>query len=192
MKKLLIITMLFGLLISCSSDDDDILPASIELNMNTHEVVAGQSFKLSAVIEPANTTNKTITWSSSDPSKATVNNNGEVTTISEGTVTITASIGNVKDECVVTILSKPKYIIAGTITDFLNGNPITTSTVTIDGGTVSSTDNTFEKEVAYTSEPITVVVKAEGYEDFTDTVTLTEVEFGISKVKFDIKLIPTL
>lgn len=78
---------------------------AIKLNLNTHTINSGESFTLIATVEPNNTTNKTITWASSDVNIATVDDKGVVTTLSDGKVTITASIGSIKDECVVTVIA---------------------------------------------------------------------------------------
>lgn len=50
------------------------------------------SVQLTAVITPDNATDKNVVWKSSDETKATVKN-GLVTGVSEGTVTITATVG---------------------------------------------------------------------------------------------------
>lgn len=53
-----------------------------------------QTLQLATTLEPSNTTNKRITWSSSDESIATVDDKGLVTGVSNGTVTITATTKN--------------------------------------------------------------------------------------------------
>lgn len=63
---------------------------SISIN-GASEVVVGGTTKLEVVYEPENTTEKGVTWSSSDEDIATVDENGVVTGIAEGTVTITAT-----------------------------------------------------------------------------------------------------
>lgn len=63
-----------------------------------------QTLQLSTTIEPSNTTDKKITWSSSDENIATVDNKGLVTGISNGEVTITATTKNgVKSSYVVIV-----------------------------------------------------------------------------------------
>ena len=51
----------------------------------------GSTIQLAASITPSNATNQGVTWSSSDPAKATVNSSGLVTLIAAGSVTITAT-----------------------------------------------------------------------------------------------------
>ena len=56
---------------------------------------------LTAVITPANATNTTVTWSSSDPDIATVDENGVVTAhaIGTATITVTTADGGETEEC---------------------------------------------------------------------------------------------
>lgn len=67
----------------------------------------GTTFKLTATVTPADTTDA-VTWSSSDETVATVSEDGTVTGIKEGTAVITATAGNVKAECTVTV-NVPAY-----------------------------------------------------------------------------------
>lgn len=68
-----------------------------DLNINgTNTVAVGSTIKLTAVIKPDNATNKKITWKSSNNSIATVDENGNVKGLKEGTVTITATTDNGK------------------------------------------------------------------------------------------------
>ena len=69
---------------------------NIKLNKNSTELQVGKEGKLTATIEPANTTNKTVTWTSSNPNIATVDNGGKVTAKSEGETIITAKTSNGK------------------------------------------------------------------------------------------------
>lgn len=65
----------------------------------------GEKLTLSATVLPDLTTDKTVRWSSSDPSVATVSASGEVTAIGGGTVEITAACGNVSDKISLTVNS---------------------------------------------------------------------------------------
>lgn len=68
----------------------EVLSTGIKLNTESATVQAGQTIALSAAISPSNATNKTITWSSSDKSVATVSAAGVVTGVAGGTCTVTA------------------------------------------------------------------------------------------------------
>ena len=66
----------------------------------------GQTASLTATVNPGNAANKSITWSSSDSSIATVNANGTVTAIANGTADITATAADgsgVSAKCSVTV-----------------------------------------------------------------------------------------
>ena len=67
----------------------------ITLNKSNLSLVVGETEKLEATIKPSYTTNdKTITWESSNPKVAQVDENGNITAKSEGTATITATTSN--------------------------------------------------------------------------------------------------
>ncbi len=65
--------------------------SSIALNMTSAEMTVGGVLELIATVLPANATNRTVTWRSSNTSIATVSSNGIVTAKSPGTATITAT-----------------------------------------------------------------------------------------------------
>lgn len=67
---------------------------SITLNKTALELMETYSETLTATILPANATDKKVTWTSSDPSVATVDYQGKVTAVKTGTCTITASTEN--------------------------------------------------------------------------------------------------
>ena len=63
---------------------------------------SGESDSLSAIVLPSDAANKDVTWSSSDETVATVNENGVVTSVNGGTATITATTtNNIKATCLV-------------------------------------------------------------------------------------------
>ena len=78
----------------------------IRLNKNTLALTVGGSDTLTATVLPDNATNKNVTWESSDSRVATVDENGKVTAVKQGTATITVkSVSNdtVTDTCDVTV-----------------------------------------------------------------------------------------
>ena len=80
---------------------------SIKLNVTTAGLNEGATLQLTAMVQPEEGTSKKMNWASSDPSVATVDNNGLVTTHSVGSATITAITtdgSNLSASCTVTLL----------------------------------------------------------------------------------------
>ncbi len=61
---------------------------------DTFELYEGETKQLTATIQPENTTDKTVTWSSNNTAVATVDQNGLVTAMGIGTATITVTTSN--------------------------------------------------------------------------------------------------
>ena len=75
---------------------------AVTLDKQTLSLRPTQTAKLTATVEPADTTD-TLVWSSSNTDVATVDNNGTVTAVKAGTATITAKCGSIEAECTVTV-----------------------------------------------------------------------------------------
>lgn len=75
---------------------------SISLNQTSISVLEGQSFTLKATVKPDDASDKTVTWSSSDESIATVYG-GKVTGVKAGTATVTATAGDKSVNCQVQV-----------------------------------------------------------------------------------------
>lgn len=70
----------------------DVIPTrEITVRPTTLSVAVGATGNVTATVLPENATNKAVNWSSSDTRIATVNANGRVTGVREGTATITAT-----------------------------------------------------------------------------------------------------
>ena len=95
-----------------------------------HDMTVGEKQTLHIVIEPANAENKDIEWLSSDDAIATVDEQGVVTAIAEGTVYITAAAkdaSGVSARCVINV-SEPTgigYINMGDIKFIINKRHLT-------------------------------------------------------------------
>lgn len=72
-----------------------VLASGITLDKSTASVAVGSTTSLHAEIAPSNVTDKAVTWTSSDTSKATVSG-GVITGVAAGSVTITAKTANNK------------------------------------------------------------------------------------------------
>ncbi len=80
----------------------DIAATAVTLNETTLSLSKGDTAALTATVAPENTTDKTVAWTTSDENVATVEN-GTVTAHAAGTATITATCGNAKAECTVSV-----------------------------------------------------------------------------------------
>ena len=109
--------------------------SSIELNKTSLVLVEGKSEILIASVKPDNAVNKSITWSSSDNTVASVDSKGKVTAKSKGTATIkaTANDGSGKyATCLVTVTKQVSSISLDktAISIYTNKSETITATVT--------------------------------------------------------------
>lgn len=78
----------------------------MELNYSTKSVAKGSSFTLKPIFTPTNTSNKNVTWTSSNTGVATVSEKGKVTGVKGGSAIITAvsEDGGYVATCLVTVV----------------------------------------------------------------------------------------
>lgn len=76
----------------------------ISLDQTSAQIAVDKSITLTATVLPTNATDKTITWTTSNSSIASVNN-GTITGKSTGTATITATAGSKSATCSVTVVT---------------------------------------------------------------------------------------
>jgi hypothetical protein len=88
-----------------SSRNTDIPVSGVTLNYTSTTLYEGDNISLVANISPSNATNKSVSWSSSNSSVATVRD-GYVTAHSSGTAYITARAGSYYVNCFVTVKEK--------------------------------------------------------------------------------------
>lgn len=94
------------------------LVTSVTLSENSLTLIIPASQQLTAYIIPSDATNKTLNWTSSDNSVATVDNNGIVTPVAVGNATIKATTtdgSNLSASCQVTV--KKQYVTAITLNE---------------------------------------------------------------------------
>ena len=77
--------------------------SSVNLNLSSAILKQNETVQLMATIGPDDATDKTVAWSSSDPSVATVDSTGKVKALKEGSATISAMSGTVTATCSITV-----------------------------------------------------------------------------------------
>ena len=127
---------------SCTITVLPVLVESITLNKTNINLNVGQNERIIADIEPATANNRTLVWTSSDGTIATVNENGVVNAIKAGTTTITASSSDGSGKsasCTVTVKA----------TDVVDDSKFTT--VYVDG--ITETNATIHTKVSLDHNP---------------------------------------
>gem|GEM_PF-6109416 len=92
----------------------------VTLDESSKTLVKGQNFTLTATVAPADATNKNVTWTSSDPTVASVSD-GVVTALKKGTTTITVTTedGSYTATCAITVeLMHGTYNIGGAFANY--------------------------------------------------------------------------
>lgn len=85
----------------------DLLTSGISLNQNSATLAEGKSLQLTATVTPANASNKTLIWESANPGVATVDANGKVVAISQGSTVITVKTtdgSNISAQCEIKVV----------------------------------------------------------------------------------------
>lgn len=151
--------------------------SSITLSHSDLTIYEGESFSLTATVNPSNAMDKTVTWTSSNTSVATVSN-GKVTALKAGTAAITASCGGKNSTCAVTVQKKTVAVTSVTL------NQTSLSLVEGESSTLTATvtpTNATNKAVTWSSSNTSVatvstsgVVKAKAAGSVTITVKTSD------------------
>ena len=172
---------------------------AVSLDKNTIEMNVGQTETLIATVSPADATNNTIEWSSSDENVVTVED-GIVTAASPGTATITVTTqdGGYTDSCIVTVLDTQPVtsvsISSHEETLAVNDNVTLTATVLPDNATYPTvTWSTSNENVATVNQNGQVTAVSPGTATITatadgqsDTCTVTVIHATIQSSKYTI------
>ena len=151
---------------------------SISLSKSTVSIKQGKTASLTATVSPVNASNKSITWTSSDTSVATVNG-GVITGVKQGSTTITATTadGGLTATCAVTITEPTKVTGVSLSNSSLTLKADRTASLT---ATVSPSD-AYNKNVTWSSANTSVatvsssgVVTAKAVGSTTITVTTAD------------------
>ena len=92
-------------------DEDLLIPVlGVTLNSTSLKLYEDDYVQLKAKVLPVDAANKSVVWSSDDPTIATVDQSGLVTAVSEGTTTIYVVAGGKTATCSVTVVATVDYI----------------------------------------------------------------------------------
>ena len=143
------------------------------LNKTSTTIAVGVIEELTATVAPANATNQKVTWKSSDPAVARVNNNGKVLGLSvgEATITVTTEDGGKTATCKVRVLSLVNKVTVTPANLTLGKNKRYTLTATVDTQSGPNTGVTWTS-----SNPLIAMVSSTGEvltRDKVGTVTIT-------------------
>lgn len=89
-------------------DEPEVEVTGVSLAFSSLELKLGDSSTLKVNIQPANASNKGVTWHSSDPTVVTVDAQGKLTAIKRGsaTITVTTNDGEYTDTCLVVVVDQ--------------------------------------------------------------------------------------
>ena len=122
-RKIISILLLATLLFACEKppqetekekgeEKETVVPvSSVTLNKTELSLVEGEEETLVATVKPDNAKDKSVVWESTDAKVASVNNEGKVTAILEGSATISAKSGTVSATCQVKVNPKQMEIL---------------------------------------------------------------------------------
>ena len=192
------------LFVGCSKTKEQEIPVeSVSLSQPTAEMIIGETAQLNATVLPSNATEKTVLWTSSKQSVATVSSSGLVTAIAEGTSSVTASAGGKSATCLVTVskgvvavtsisINKTELVISKgqseTLTATVKPDDATDKTVTWDiSNTAIATIDSNGKVTAVSGGDATITAKA-GNQVATCALTVTVPVESVSLDKESITL----
>lgn len=136
------------------------LAKEIQLTSSAMEIYTEETCSLQATVLPENTSNKTLKWSSSNTTVATVDANGTITPIKAGTTTIMATAqdgSGVKASCKITILQHAESITLDSESMCIHIGETNKLTATV------LPNNTTNKEVVWNSSDMNIAsVNQEG------------------------------
>ena len=95
----------YGAEIEVTYSTETVHPTSVSVSPTTASIEVDSTVQLTEIVLPANATDKSVTWSSSNTSVATVNSSGLVTGVSAGnaTITVTTVDGSKTATCAITV-----------------------------------------------------------------------------------------
>ena len=154
---------------------------SVSLDEKSLSITAPKTATLTATVAPADATNRSVRWTSSDPSVATVSDKGLVTPVSSGETTITVQTvdGGLKASCTVSVTVPVTGISAPAEKTFYVGQKTLLGITTVPAGATN-------RAIAYTiADPSIATISSTGeiepLKNGMTSVTAKTAEGGYSK-----------
>ncbi len=157
-----------------------VIVTGVTVTPTTAAINTGATSQLTATVAPANSTNKNVTWKSSNTTVATVSGTGLVTGVAAGsaTITVTTADGSKTATCAVTV---------STVNNAVTGVTVTPATSAVNvAGTVQLTAtvapaNATNKNVTWSSSSTAIATVSAtglvtGVASGTSTITVTTVD----------------
>lgn len=119
---------------SCTMSIISVTPVTgVSLNKSSLALDVNTTSQLTATVSPSNATNKSVSWTSSDESVATVSSSGLVTAVGNGTatITVTTSSGGYTATCKVTVTTPVTGLSLSTTSTSIHYSSISNITKTI-------------------------------------------------------------
>ena len=155
-------------------------PTGLKLDKTSLVLAPGVSASISASVIPENATSRVVRWTSADPDIASVDAEGVVTALKEGSATIvaTCAVGGAYAVCLVTVQGSVTHVASVTVApskvDSLSVGSSVTLSATISPANASNRDMTWSSdrpEVADVSAKGTVTARSAGTAVITATTS---------------------
>ena len=169
----------------------DISVKKVELNTSIKTITKGKSFKLSTKIYPSNATDKSVKWTSEDPSIAKVDSNGKVKGIKGGKTKIVATTidGRKVAKCLVTVHDKTTTKVKGIKLNKTKAEIVVGKSTTVTA--IVSPSNATNKTVTWKSSNTKIATvkngKITGKKKGSTTITAITTD-GSKKAKVSVKV----
>ncbi len=162
---------------SCEVNVHTVSATGVSIYAANTELAIGQTTQLHQLLEPSDTTNKNVTWSSSNPGVATIDEYGVVTAVSAGTVTMTVRTEDGGFTNTIAITVKNEQLDAYTILLYMCASDLESNNATTTQGGAATRDIT---EILSVSCPSNVNFVLE-----TGGTTKWSTKYGISATNID-------
>ena len=161
---------------------DEILPQELNLSKSSVELLKGKTTSVSYTMLPKTVTNTVVTWTTSNSSIATVNQNGTITGIKQGVVTITARTANgIEGAVIVTVQEIPATnVIIDNMADFMVTKLSVGNSIQMDLRLLPYNTTTELNELTFESRDISVALVSS-----TGRVTITGYGTTVIFIKLD-------